>query len=114
MGNLKRKIENIKIDGKDYILAFDMTSVDKFQELNKNGVLQSIIPLNNFEDKVVLDFIASTLRRKSQPNEPIGKELYNGDFDLLSIMIMFLPTIIKVINEGFPQETEKRGKQRKN
>lgn len=103
MSNLRRKIENIEIDGKKYIMAFDMTSVDLFQELTGKGVLQSVIALNKLEDKAVLNFIASTLRPIDNTENPIGWNLYSEDFDLLSLMIILVPTLIKVVNEGFPK-----------
>lgn len=103
MSNLRRKIENIEIEGTQYIMAFDMTSVDLFQELNGKGVLQSVIALNKLEDKVVLDFIASTLRPVDDMENPLGEKLYNGDFDLFTVMIMLIPNLIKVVNEGFPK-----------
>ena len=39
MSNLLRKVENIKIDGKDYILAFDMESIEVFKDLTGKGVV---------------------------------------------------------------------------
>lgn len=109
MSNLRRKIENIEIEGKKYIMAFDMKSVDLFQELNGTGVLQSVIRLNKLDDKTVLDFIASTLRPAEDAENPIGEGLFNGDFDLFTVMIMLVPKLIKVVNEGFPR-TEDEGK----
>lgn len=84
-------------------MAFDMTSVDLFQELNGKGVLQSVVALNKLEDKVVLDFIASTLRPVDDIENPLGEKLYNGDFDLFTVMIMLVPSLIRVVNEGFPK-----------
>jgi hypothetical protein len=103
MSTLKRKIENIEIEGKKYIMAFDMASVDLFQELNGTGVLQSVIKLNKLDDKTVLDFIASTLRPDDDVENPIGEKLYTGDFDLFTVMIMLVPKLIAIINEGFPR-----------
>jgi hypothetical protein len=103
VSNLRRKIENIEIEGKKYIMAFDMASVDLFQELNGNGVLQSVIKLNKLEDKTVLDFIASTLRPNDDAENPLGNSLYNGDLDLFSVMIILIPSVIKIVNEGFPK-----------
>lgn len=103
LSNLRRKIENIEIDNKKYVMAFDMTSVDLFQELTGKGVLQSVIALNKLEDKAVLGFIASTLRPIEDIENPLGWNLYIEDFDLLSLMIMLVPTLIKIVNEGFPK-----------
>ena len=110
MGSLKRTIEDIKIDDKDYVMAFDMTSVDMFQELTGASVLQSIYRLNRLEDKTVLAFIASTLRSKEDIENPIGKKLYEGQFDLLTLMIMLIPTLVKIIKEGFPIADKKQKK----
>lgn len=107
MSSLKRRIENIKIDDKDYVMAFDMTSIDMFQDLTGASVLQSIYKLDRLEDKTVLAFIASTLRPKEDIENPIGKQLYEGEYDLLKLMIMFIPTLVKVINEGFPTSNKK-------
>ncbi|WP_455798929.1 hypothetical protein [Clostridium butyricum] len=103
MSNIKRKIENIKINNKDYIMAFDMNSVEVFQTITGKGVLKSISELNRFEDKTVLAFLASTIRPKNNVNEPIGIKLYSGDYDLLALMIMMVPTLVMVINQGFPE-----------
>ncbi len=111
MSNLRRKIQNIEIEGKEYILAFDMTSVDIFQDLSEKGVLQSFIDLNKLEDKAVLNFIASTLRPVEDKETPLGWKLYTEDFDLLTMMIALVPTIIKITNEGFPKAEDKGKKQ---
>ena len=107
MSSLKRRIENIKIDDKDYVMAFDMTSIDMFQDLTGSSVLRSVYSLNRLEDKTVLAFIASTLRPKEDIENPIGKQLYEGEYDLLKLMIMFIPTLVKLINEGFPTSNKK-------
>lgn len=112
MSSLKRTIEDIKIDDKDYVMAFDMTSVDMFQELTGASVLQSVYSLNRLEDKTVLAFIASTLRPKEDIENPIGKKLYEGQFDLLALMIMLIPTLVKIINEGFPIADKKQKKKK--
>lgn len=107
MSSLKRRIENIKIDDKDYVMAFDMTSIDMFQDLTGTSVLRSVYKLDRLEDKTVLAFIASTVRPKDDIENPIGKQLYEGEYDLLKLMIMFIPTLVKLINEGFPTSNKK-------
>ena len=112
MSSLKRSVENIKIDNKDYVMAFDMTSIDIFQDLTGVSVLQSVYRLNKLEDKTVLAFIASTLRPKEDIENPVGKKLYEGQFDLLALMIMLIPTLVKIINEGFPKADKKQKKKK--
>lgn len=113
MSSLKRKIENIKIDNKDYVLAFDMNSIEMFQDMTGKSILKSLNELNSFEDKTVLSFIACTLRHKEDAENPIGKDLYSGDYDLLALMVMLLPTISIVLNAGFPKASENKVKKNK-
>ncbi|SFC15187.1 hypothetical protein [Clostridium uliginosum] len=105
MSNLKRKIENITIDKKDYIMAFDMNSCEVFKELSGQSILNSLLKLNELEDMTVLYFIASTLRDK-ETEKILGNKLFNGDFDLFSLVITLLPTVINIVTSGFPQAEE--------
>ncbi|KFX58365.1 hypothetical protein HYH39_06600 [Clostridium botulinum] len=102
MSNLKRKIENIKIDGKEYVMAFDMESCEVFKELSGESILASLLKLNELDDMTVLYFIASTLREK-ETEKILGEELFNGDYDLFSLVISLLPTVINIVTSGFPQ-----------
>lgn len=106
MSNLKRKVEDITIDGKNYIMAFDMESVDIFKELTGRGVLVSLDKLAALDDETILYFIACTLRDK-ETQEIIGQELFNGEYDLFTLVLSLFPTVLKIVNEGFPQSSGK-------
>lgn len=109
MSNLKRKIENIKIDNKDYVMAFDMESIEVFKDLTGKGVLMSLDKLGQLDDEMILYFIASTLRDKK--NEKIlGNELFNGDYDLFSLVISLFPVVLEIVNNGFPKGSKKTKK----
>lgn len=108
MSNLLRKIENIKIDGKDYILAFDMESIEVFKDLTGKGVVASLDKLASLDDETILYFIASTLRRK-EDDKILGRTLLNGEYDLFSLVIKLFPVVLSVVNNGFPQANKKSG-----
>ena len=109
ISNLKRKIKDLKIENKEYIMAFDMESCEVFKELSGESVLKNLIKLNDLDDTAILYFIASTLRHK-ETEKILGKELFNGDYDLFTIVISLLPTVINIVTTGFPQEDNKSKK----
>ena len=108
MSNLLRKVENIKIDGKDYILAFDMESIEVFKDLTGKGVVASLDKLAALDDETILYFIASTLRRK-EDDKILGRTLLNGEYDLFSLVIKLFPVVLSIVNNGFPQANKKPG-----
>lgn len=110
MSNLRRYFEEITIENKEYIMAFDMKSVDIFNDINEKGLLKSLPSLNKLEDKTVLNFIASTLRDKSDPNTPLGEKIFDGRFDLFYLLIALTPTMLKIVREGFPQQSNSKKK----
>ena len=111
MSNLLRKVENIKIDGKEYIMAFDMKSIEVFKELTGSGVVANLDKLSTLDDETILYFIASTLRYKNT-EEILGKTLFNGKYDLFSLVINLFPLVLNIVNKGFPQP-KKEGKKPK-
>lgn len=109
MSNLKRKIENIKIDEKEYIMAFDMESIEMFKELTGKGVLMSLDKLGQLDDEIILYFIASTLRDK-KTEKILGNQLFNGNYDLFSLVISLFPVVLDIVNNGFPKGDKKTKK----
>ncbi|MBY6932254.1 hypothetical protein [Clostridium botulinum] len=109
MSNLKRKVQDIKIDNKDYVMAFDMESCEVFKELSGQSILNSLIKLEQLDDIIVLYFIASTLRDK-ETEKIIGTDLFNGNFDLFTLVISLVPIVIKIVTIGFPQSEGKKEK----
>ncbi|WP_017826162.1 hypothetical protein [Clostridium botulinum] len=109
MSNLKRKVQDIKIDNKDYVIAFDMESCEVFKELSGQSILNSLIKLEQLDDIIVLYFIASTLRDK-ETEKIIGTDLFNGNFDLFTLVISLVPIVIKIVTIGFPQSEGKKEK----
>lgn len=77
--NLTRKELNLNIDGEDYIMAFDNRSIATYKEIIGKPFTKGYASLLQGDDEAVLDFIASTLRRKSEPDKPLGKEVLEGD-----------------------------------
>ena len=106
MSNLLRKIENIKIDNKEYIMACDMESIEVFKELAGKGVLMSLDKLGQLDDEMILYFIASTLRDK-KTEKILGNQLFNGNYDLFSLVISLFPVVLDIVNNGFPKGSKK-------
>ena len=106
MSNLLRKIENIKIDNKEYIMACDMESIEVFKELAGKGVLLSLDKLGQLDDEMILYFIASTLRDK-KTEKILGNQLFNGNYDLFSLVISLFPVVLDIVNNGFPKGSKK-------
>lgn len=77
--NLTRKEIEVSIDGEDYIMAFDNRSIATYKEVIGKPFTKGYSELLQGDDGAVLDFIASTLRRKSEPDKPLGKEVLEGD-----------------------------------
>ncbi|WP_321833488.1 hypothetical protein [Clostridium butyricum] len=108
MSNLIRKIEQIKIDGKDYVMAFDMQSIEIFKELTGKGVVASLDKLATLDDETILYFIASTLRKKETQEKILGRELLNGNYDLFGLVINLFPVVLSIVNNGFPQPKDNK------
>ena len=85
--NLTRKEIEVSIDGEDYIMTFDNRSIATYKEIIGKPFTQGYSLLLQGDDEAVLDFIASTLRRKSEPDKPLGKEVLEGD------VLFFLTTL---------------------
>jgi hypothetical protein len=83
---VKKKLE-LKIDNKEYIMCFDMKSIATYKELTNTNFCNAIENLFNSDDETIIYFIASTLRYKDKPEEPLGKEVVEGDtlFFLLNL-----------------------------
>ena len=106
--NLTRKEIEVSIDGEDYIMAFDNRSIATYKEVIGKPFTKGYAALLQGDDAAVLDFIASTLRRKSEPDKPLGKEVLEGD------NLFFLTTltnhVVILISMSLPDKTKKKKK----
>ena len=85
MGNLTKKSKEIILGNKKYIMCFDMNSINLFQELSGMGFLNAIHLINKYDDKILLYFMASSIRPKDNPEVPIGEKLF--EFDIIGLLL---------------------------
>ena len=92
MSLLKKKLD-ITVEGEEYIMMFDMKSIAVYQELQL------------FDDIEAINFIASTLRKKSDPEEPIGKDFIENGNLLFALAVLRLEAI-DYVNMSLPISTK--------
>lgn len=98
--NLIKKQEQINIDGIDYVICFDMRSICKYKELTGRFFSTGINKLLQLDDEEIIYFIASTLRKKDNEEEPLGIEVLEGD--ILTYLINFKNIVINLIVKSLP------------
>ena len=106
--NLNKVVIDIK--DSDYIMAFDMSSVDYFNKMypqkNFMDVITHIYKLDYFSIAV---FFAITLRRKEEPNKIITLEEFNN-INILLLTNNYLDEVFKIINSSFEEDKKSRKK----
>lgn len=105
MSNLIKKTKKLKLGNKDYIMCFDMTSVNMFQELTGTSFLNSIHLINRYDDKTLLYFMACSIRPVDNPDVPIGEELFN--FNIIGLLLAHTLDVIQLVSSSMPQAKEK-------
>lgn len=102
--SLIKKEINIESLG-EYVMFFDMTSLVMYKEKNKSFI-GAINKLLMYDDATILDFIACTLRKKSNPDKPVGFEEVekNPILYLLSCGMHAVNTVV----ESFPENNKKK------
>lgn len=111
MSNLIKKTKKIKLGNKDYVMCFDMTSINMFQELTGMGFLNSIHLINRYDDKTILYFMASSIRPLDDPERPIGEELFK--FNIMGLLLAHTLDVIELVSSSMPQASENKGKSKK-
>ena len=98
----------IDIKDTDYIMAFDMSSIDYFNNMypNKNfmDVITHIYKLDYF---ILVVFFAITLRRKEDPNKIISMEEFN-EINILSLTNTYLEEVFTILNSSFDNDSKKK------
>ena len=101
MGNLTKKSKEIILGNKKYIMCFDMNSINLFQELSGMGFLNAIHLINKYDDKILLYFMASSIRPKDDPEVPIGEKLF--EFDIIGLLLSHTLDVIQLVSASMPQ-----------
>ncbi|MDH2337068.1 hypothetical protein [Clostridium perfringens] len=104
MSLLKKKLD-ITVEGEEYIMMFDMKSIAVYQELSNMSFAEGFLKLQLFDDIEAINFIASTLRKKSDPEEPLGKDFIENGNLLFALAVLRLEAI-DYVNMSLPISTK--------
>ena len=108
MANLTKKSKEIVLGNKKYIMCFDMNSINLFQELSGMGFLNAIHLINKYDDKILLYFMASSIRPKDNPEVPIGENLF--EFDIIGLLLSHTLDVIQLVSASMPQVSNNKKK----
>jgi hypothetical protein len=101
MGNLTKKSKEIILGNKKYIMCFDMTSINMFQEMSNMSFLNAIHLINKYDDKTLLYFMASSIRAIEEPDKPLGEKLF--EFDVIGLLLSHTLDVIQLVSASMPQ-----------
>lgn len=101
MSNLTKKSKEIILGNKKYIMCFDMTSINMFQEMSNMSFLNAIHLINKYDDKTLLYFMASSIRLAEEPDKPIGEKLF--EFDIIGLLLCHTLDVIDLVSSSMPQ-----------
>lgn len=109
--NLTRKTYEFEVDGEEFIMYFDMNSFVKYQELAGKNINVGLEGLFNAQSEEYVYFLASTVRRKDDPEKkPLGKELLEGN--VLAWQLNFGKKVEEIVLDSLPSNEEKSTKKK--
>lgn len=111
MSNLTKKSKEIVLGNDKYIMCFDMTSINMFQEMANMSFLNAISLINKYDDKTLLYFMASSIRHVEEPNQPIGEKLF--EFDIIGLLLCHTLDVIELVSSSMPQADNSSKKSKK-
>lgn len=111
MSNLTKKSKEIILGKDKYIMCFDMTSINMFQEMSNMSFLNAISLINKYDDKTLLYFMASSIRPAEEPNQPIGEKLF--EFDIIGLLLCHTLDVIELVSSSMPQADNSSKKSKK-
>lgn len=106
MNLLKKKLE-ITVDNEEYVMMFDMKSIAVYKDLTDKSFAEGFLELQLFNDEAAIYFIASTLRTKENPDEPLGKEFIESGNLLFALAVLRLDAI-NYVNMSLPEVTKEK------
>lgn len=104
--DLVKKKRELTIDGKKYIMCFDMRSVVMFREISGISFTHAIPHLFAGDDMTLINFMGATIRPKDKPKEIIGKEIYK--MDILELLLNHSKEVTALIASSMPQRDGKK------
>lgn len=108
MSNLNKKIIDIEIDNKKYIMTFDMKSIEVYKEISNKSFVLSVTDLTRFDDKAIIDFMAAAIRPEDDPTTPIGAKIY--DMDILDLLLNYSSVVIGLVLGSLPNKKDAKKK----
>lgn len=111
MSNLIKKTKKIVLGDKEYIMCFDMTSINMFQEFSGMSFLNALHLINRYDDKTILNFMACSIRPIEDSDIPIGEDLF--EFDIIGLLLAHTMDVIELVSSSMPQNNGKnKGKKK--
>ena len=111
MSNLTKKSKEIILGKDKYIMCFDMTSINMFQEMSNMSFLNAIHLINKYDDKTLLYFMASSIRHIEEPYKPIGERLF--EFDIIGLLLCHTLDVIELVSSSMPQADNNKKSKKK-
>ena len=111
MSNLTKKSKEIILGNKRYIMCFDMTSINMFQEMSNMSFLNAIHLINKYDDKTLLYFMASSIRPAEEPDKPLGEKLF--EFDIIGLLLCHTLDVIELVSSSMPQADNSKKSKKK-
>lgn len=111
MSNLTKKSKEIILGSKKYIMCFDMTSINMFQEMSSMSFLNAIHLINQYDDKTLLYFMASSIRSTEEPDKPLGEKLF--EFDIIGLLLCHTLDVIELVSSSMPQADNSKKSKKK-
>jgi len=99
---LARKVKEININDEEFIMTFDMRSIATYKEITGTSFNRGVHKLFQYDNEEIINFIASTLRRKETPDIPLGREVLEGD--VLYFLINHTLDVITLIVKSLPED----------
>ena len=110
MSNLTKKSKEIILGNKKYVMCFDMTSINVFQEMSNMSFLNAIHLINKYDDKTLLYFMASSIRPAEEPDKPLGERLF--EFDVIGLLLCHTLDVIELVSSSMPQANGNNSKKK--
>lgn len=111
MSNLTKKSKEIMLGKDKYLMCFDMTSINMFQEMSNMSFLNAIHLINQYDDKTLLYFMASSIRPAEEPDEPLGERLF--EFDIIGLLLCHTLDVIELVSSSMPQADHNKKSKKK-
>ena len=111
MSNLTKKSKEIILGKDKYIMCFDMTSINMFQEMADMSFLNAIHLINKYDDKTLLYFMASSIRSIEEPDKPLGEKLF--EFDIIGLLLCHTLDVIEFVSSSMPQANNNKKSKKK-